>query len=82
VFILIENDRQSNKLDTKNSKNDDLFAIRIFFSDIQKKKKKERKQNGRKQARPQSSSAIERKEREREKYCLNLIALSSIYTID
>lgn len=44
-------------------KNDDLFAIRIF-SDIQKKKK-ERKQNGRKQARPQSSSAIEREERER-----------------
>jgi hypothetical protein len=61
-------------------KNDDLFAIRIF-SDIQKKKK-ERKQNGRKQARPQSSSAIEREEREREKYCMNLITLSSMYTID
>jgi hypothetical protein len=39
VFILIENDRQSNKLDKKNSKNDDLFAIRIF-SDIQKKEER------------------------------------------
>jgi hypothetical protein len=32
------------------------------------------------QARPRSSSTIQREERE--KYCLNLIALSSMYTID
>ncbi len=64
MFILIENDRQLNKLDNKKIRKMMIYLQSEFFL-IYKKKKKERKQNGRKQARPQSSSAIEREERER-----------------